>query len=64
MKIDLSNQELIDIYSCIGSGMLSNTKVINELEGIEKLTSKIEEENERYRLLMSKIFNLIDWENA
>ena len=64
MKIDLSNQELIDIYSCIGSGILSNTEVINELECIEKLTSKIEEENERYSLLMSKIFDLIDWKNA
>ena len=61
MKVDLSNQELIDIYSCIGSGILSNTEIIDKLKDREKLSSRMEEDNKRYHLLISKIFNLIDW---
>lgn len=67
MIVELSNQELIDIYSCIGCGVLSNSETINKLKdsatGIEILTNKLEEENKRLQLLMSKTFKLIDWRN-
>lgn len=63
MKVELSNQELIDIYSCIGTVILNNSEIMErEILG-NKFRDKLEEENRRLMELTPKVFKLIDWGN-
>ncbi len=63
MKVELSNQELIDIYSCIGAVILNNSEIMErEILG-NKFRDKLEEENRRLMELTPKVFKLIDWGN-
>lgn len=63
MKVELSNQELIDIYSCIGAVILNNSEIMErEILG-NKFRERLEEENRRLMELTPKVFKLIDWGN-
>ena len=63
MKVELSNQELIDIYSCIGAVILNNSEIMErEILG-NKFRERLEEENRRLMELTPKLFKLIDWGN-
>lgn len=63
MKVELSNQELIDIYSCIGAVILNNSEIMErEILG-NKFRDKLEEENRRLMELTPKVFKLIEWGN-
>lgn len=63
MKDELSNQELIDIYGCIGEVILKNSEIMeSEIIG-NKFRERLEEENRRLMELTPKVFKLIDWGN-
>ena len=63
MKVELSNQELIDIYGCIGAVILNNSEIMErEILG-SKFRERLEEENRRLMKLTPKVFKLIDWGN-
>lgn len=63
MQVELSNQELIDIYGCIGAVILNNSEIMErEILG-NKFRDKLEEENIRLMELTPKVFKLIDWGN-
>lgn len=63
MKIEWSNQELKDIYGCIGATILNNSEIMErEILG-NKFRDKLEEENRRLMELTPKVFKLIDWGN-
>nr|WP_302597830.1 hypothetical protein [uncultured Cellulosilyticum sp.] len=63
MKVELSNQELIDIYSCIGAVILNNSEIMErEILG-NKFRERLEEENRRLMELTPKVFKLIEWGN-
>lgn len=63
MKVELSNQELIDIYSCLGAVILNNSEIMErEILG-NKFRERLEEENRRLMELTPKVFKLIDWGN-
>lgn len=63
MKVELSNQELIDIYGCIGAVILNNSEIMErEILG-NKFRERLEEENRRLMELTPKVFKLIDWGN-
>lgn len=63
MKVELSNQELKDIYGCIGAVILKNSEIMeSEIIG-NKFRERLEEENRRLMELTPKIFKLIDWGN-
>lgn len=63
MIVELSNQELIDIYSCIGTVILNNSEIMErEILG-NKFRDKLEEENRRLMELTPKVFKSIDWGN-
>ncbi|WP_099330006.1 hypothetical protein [Clostridium paraputrificum] len=64
MKVELSNQELIDIYSCIGAVILNNSEIIDKQNNSgKKFNNRLEEENRRLMELTPKVFKLIDWGN-
>lgn len=63
MKVELSNQELKDIYGCIGAVILKNSEIMeSEIIG-NKFRERLEEENRRLMELTPKVFKLIDWGN-
>jgi hypothetical protein len=63
MKVELSNQELKDIYGCIGAVILKNSEIMeSEILG-NKFRERLEEENRRLIELTPKVFKLIDWRN-
>lgn len=63
MKVELSNQELKDIYGCIGATILNNSEIMErEILG-SKFRERLEEENRRLMKLTPKVFKLIDWGN-
>ncbi len=63
MKVELSNQELKDIYGCIGAVILNNSEIMErEILG-NKFRERLEEENRRLMELTPKVFKLIDWGN-
>lgn len=63
MKGELSNQELKDIYGCIGAVILNNSEIMeSEIIG-NKFRERLEEENRRLMELTPKVFKLIDWGN-
>jgi len=63
MKIEWSNQELKDIYGCIGATILNNSEIMErEILG-SKFRERLEEENRRLMELTPKVFKLIDWGN-
>lgn len=63
MKIEWSNQELKDIYGCIGATILNNSEIMErEILG-SKFRERLEEENRRLMKLTPKVFKLIDWGN-
>lgn len=63
MKVELSNQELIDIYGCIGAVILNNSEIMErEILG-NKFRERLEEENRRLMELTPKVFKLIEWGN-
>lgn len=64
MKVELSNQELIDIYGCIGAVILNNSEIIDKQNNSgKKFNNRLEEENRRLMQLTPKVFKLIDWGN-
>lgn len=63
MEVELSNQELKDIYGCIGAVILKNSEIMeSEIIG-NKIRERLEEENRRLMELTPKVFELIDWGN-
>lgn len=64
MKVEFSNQELIDIYSCIGAVILNNSEIIDKQNNSgKKFNNRLEEENRRLMELTPKVFKLIVWGN-
>ena len=62
MKVEFSNQELIDIYSCIGAVILNNSEIIDKQNNSgKKFNNRLEEENRGLMELTPKVFKLIDW---
>lgn len=63
MKVEWSNQELKDIYGCIGAVILNNSEIMErEILG-NKFRERLEEENRRLMELTPKVFKLIEWGN-
>lgn len=67
MQVELSNQELKDIYGCLGAVALENSCHVNAFrqEGkndLRKLADSLEKEYEREMILLNRISKLISWE--
>lgn len=68
MKVELSNQELKDIYESLGVDVMNDSEQADLLRKDGKkdlliLADKLEKECERKTILLAKIFKLIDWGN-
>lgn len=67
MIVELSNQELKDIYGCLGAVALENSGHINAFRqngrsDLRKLADSLEKEYEREMTLLNRISKLIKWE--
>lgn len=66
MKVELSNQELKDIYGCLGAVAIENLGHINTFRqngksDLRKLADNLEKEYEREMTLLNKVSKLISW---